>query len=205
MRDLRVGFATEDGPLQAVDGVSFDLAPGEVLAIVGESGSGKSVAVQTVVGLTRSPGAQIEGSARLGERGADRGERRRAAPGPRRADRDGLPGPDDLLQPGLPGRRPDRRGDPRPPAGGRQGRGAPAGGRAARLGRHPRPRAAGRRLPARALGRDAAAGDDRDGAGARARGADRRRADDRARRHRPGPDPCPARASSTASADWRRS
>jgi peptide/nickel transport system ATP-binding protein/oligopeptide transport system ATP-binding protein len=65
--DLRVGFATEDGPLQAVDGVSFDLAPGEVLAIVGESGSGKSVTAQTVVGLTRSPGAQIEGSARLGE------------------------------------------------------------------------------------------------------------------------------------------
>jgi peptide/nickel transport system ATP-binding protein/oligopeptide transport system ATP-binding protein len=67
VRDLRVGFATEDGVLQAVDGVSFELSPGEVLAIVGESGSGKSVAVQTVVGLTRAPGARIEGSARLGE------------------------------------------------------------------------------------------------------------------------------------------
>ncbi|MFL5901966.1 MAG: ABC transporter ATP-binding protein [Solirubrobacterales bacterium] len=67
VRDLRVGFATEDGPLQAVDGVSFDLVPGEVLAIVGESGSGKSVTAQTVVGLTRAPGARIEGSARLGE------------------------------------------------------------------------------------------------------------------------------------------
>ena len=67
VRDLRVAFATEEGPLQAVDGVSFDLAPGEVLAIVGESGSGKSVTAQTILGLTRSPNARIEGSVRLGE------------------------------------------------------------------------------------------------------------------------------------------
>jgi peptide/nickel transport system ATP-binding protein/oligopeptide transport system ATP-binding protein len=65
--DLRVGFVTEAGRLQAVDGVSFDLAPGEVLAIVGESGSGKSVAAQSIIGLTRSPNARIEGSVRLGE------------------------------------------------------------------------------------------------------------------------------------------
>jgi len=64
--DLRVGFATEGGLVQAVDGVSFELAPGEVLAIVGESGSGKSVTAQTVVGLTRSANARIEGSIRLG-------------------------------------------------------------------------------------------------------------------------------------------
>jgi peptide/nickel transport system ATP-binding protein len=67
VRDLRVGFATEGGLVQAVDGVSFDLAPGEVLAIVGESGSGKSVTAQTIVGLTRSHNARIEGSVRLGE------------------------------------------------------------------------------------------------------------------------------------------
>jgi peptide/nickel transport system ATP-binding protein len=65
--DLRVGFATEGGRVQAVDGVSFELAPGEVLAIVGESGSGKSVTAQTIIGLTRSANAQIEGSVRLGD------------------------------------------------------------------------------------------------------------------------------------------
>jgi peptide/nickel transport system ATP-binding protein len=68
VRDLRVGFATEGGRLQAVGGVSFDLAAGEVLAIVGESGSGKSVTAQTILGLTRSPNARIEGSVSLGGR-----------------------------------------------------------------------------------------------------------------------------------------
>jgi oligopeptide/dipeptide ABC transporter ATP-binding protein len=65
VRDLRVGFATEGGLLQAVDGVSFDLHPGEVLAIVGESGSGKSVTAQTLIGLTRSKNSRIEGSVKL--------------------------------------------------------------------------------------------------------------------------------------------
>jgi peptide/nickel transport system ATP-binding protein len=68
VRDLRVSFATEGGRVQAVDGVSFELAPGEVLAVVGESGSGKSVTAQTIIGLTNSPNARIEGSAKLAGR-----------------------------------------------------------------------------------------------------------------------------------------
>jgi peptide/nickel transport system ATP-binding protein/oligopeptide transport system ATP-binding protein len=63
VEDLRVSFATEEGVVQAVDGVTFELGAGEVLAIVGESGSGKSVTAMTLMGLTRSPNARFEGAA----------------------------------------------------------------------------------------------------------------------------------------------
>ena len=63
VRDLAVSFATDEGVVQAVDGVSFDLRAGEVLAVVGESGCGKSVTAMTLLGLTRSPNARFEGTA----------------------------------------------------------------------------------------------------------------------------------------------
>jgi oligopeptide/dipeptide ABC transporter ATP-binding protein len=62
VRDLHVHFATEDGVVRAVDGVSFTLERGKVLGIVGESGSGKSVTAMTILGLTRSVNTKFEGS-----------------------------------------------------------------------------------------------------------------------------------------------
>ena len=59
--DLKVQFATEDGIVKAVDGVSFELERGKVLGIVGESGSGKSVTAMTLLGLTRDKNTRFEG------------------------------------------------------------------------------------------------------------------------------------------------
>jgi peptide/nickel transport system ATP-binding protein len=61
VNDLKVDFATEDGIVKAVDGVSFKLERGKVLGIVGESGSGKSVTSMTLMGLTRGINARFEG------------------------------------------------------------------------------------------------------------------------------------------------
>jgi peptide/nickel transport system ATP-binding protein len=61
VNDLRVHFETEDGLVQALDGITYAVEPGQVLGIVGESGSGKSVSSLTVMGLTRSRNARISG------------------------------------------------------------------------------------------------------------------------------------------------
>jgi peptide/nickel transport system ATP-binding protein len=64
VEDLSVHFATEDGMVRAVDGVSFTLDRGEVVGVVGESGSGKSVTAMTIMGLTRGVNAKFDGAVR---------------------------------------------------------------------------------------------------------------------------------------------
>lgn len=55
VHDLRVEYMTPNGPVCAVDNVSFDMAPGEVLGLAGESGSGKSTVAQAIMRLLRPP------------------------------------------------------------------------------------------------------------------------------------------------------
>ena len=69
VRDLKVEFVTRRGILKAIDGISFDIAKGEVLGVVGESGAGKSLTGAAIIGLLDPPGRISGGEVRLsGER-----------------------------------------------------------------------------------------------------------------------------------------
>jgi peptide/nickel transport system ATP-binding protein len=69
VRNLVVEFPGRRGTLRALDGVSFDIAPGEILGVVGESGAGKSLTGAAIIGLLEPPGRIAAGEVRLtGER-----------------------------------------------------------------------------------------------------------------------------------------
>jgi len=61
VRGLKTVFKTRSGEVHAVNDVSFDVRPGELLGVVGESGSGKSVTMMSLIGLLPSPPADIRG------------------------------------------------------------------------------------------------------------------------------------------------
>jgi oligopeptide/dipeptide ABC transporter ATP-binding protein len=61
VRNLKTYYYTEDGVVRAVDGVNFEVYPGEVLGLVGESGCGKSVSSLSIMRLIAPPGKVVEG------------------------------------------------------------------------------------------------------------------------------------------------
>ncbi len=65
VRDLRTVFYTDKETIHAVDGISFDIYPGETVGLVGESGSGKSVTARSILGLVDEPGAIENGEIRF--------------------------------------------------------------------------------------------------------------------------------------------
>ena len=71
LRGLTVDIPTRHGVLRPVDGVSYDIAPGEVVGVVGESGAGKSMAGNAAIGLLAPPARISEGEVWLGDRRID--------------------------------------------------------------------------------------------------------------------------------------
>jgi peptide/nickel transport system ATP-binding protein len=71
VRNLKVEFVTRRGTLRAIDGISFDIAPGEVLGVVGESGAGKSLTGTAIIGLIDPPGRIAGGEILLGGKRID--------------------------------------------------------------------------------------------------------------------------------------
>src|SRR5204863_6368436 len=71
VRHLRVEFPSRHGTLLALDGISFDIAPGEILGVVGESGAGKSLTGAAIIGLLDPPGRVAGGEIRFEGRRID--------------------------------------------------------------------------------------------------------------------------------------
>src|SRR5512147_460728 len=71
VRNLRVEFPTRRGVLTALDDITFDIAPGEILGVVGESGAGKSLTGSAIIGLLDPPGRIAAGEIRFDGRRID--------------------------------------------------------------------------------------------------------------------------------------
>jgi peptide/nickel transport system ATP-binding protein len=71
VRDLKTFFFMDEGTAKAVDGVSFDVQPGQVVGIVGESGCGKSVTIKSVLRIVQEPGRIVGGEILFRRRGAN--------------------------------------------------------------------------------------------------------------------------------------
>jgi oligopeptide/dipeptide ABC transporter ATP-binding protein len=68
VKNLIVEFSSEDGPLRAVDEVSFQIRRGEIVGLVGESGAGKSLTSEAILGLIRRPPGRVTGEVWFGGR-----------------------------------------------------------------------------------------------------------------------------------------
>ena len=146
VRGLQTHFLADEGTVKAVDGVSFDIYPGQTLGIVGECGCGKSVTAHSILRIVEEPGRIVGGHILLRGHGDIPSEAQRNAgeldlvtlsPNGRtmRSIRTGVIGyvfqePMSALQSGSLDRQPDLRGDSAPPPR-QQARGARAWHRAA--------------------------------------------------------------------------
>ena len=209
VQGLVTSFPVGRGRAAAVDDVSFEVAQGEVLALVGESGCGKSVTALSLLRLVPKPGRIEAGSIRIGGRDVlalpvselRRVRGREAA----MIFQEPMTSLSPVLTVGAQVVEALQLHEPLSRAQARR--------RTVELFeqvRIPDPDARFDAYPHELSGRPQAARDDRDGAGAAAEAADRRRADDRARRHDPGADPRadarpPARARHRDPADHARS
>src|SRR5213592_1046832 len=171
VNDLKVHFATQDGTVRAVDGVSFELERGKVLGIVGESGSGKSVTAMTLMGLTRDVNSHFGGTVQY--KGRNLLELSEKEMQNYRGNEVGM-----IFQDPMTSLNPVYRVGEQIAEAIRAHENVDkrnSRGRAAEAGRHPEPGVARRRLSAPVLRRHAAARDDRHGAVGESVDPDRRR------------------------------
>ena len=199
--DLKVELDAEAGVVRALDGMRLSIERGETFALVGESGCGKSMTALALMRLLPENGRITDGQVRLGD--LDVLGLPEAAMRSVRGARIGMifQEPSTSLNPVM------RVGDQIVEAiethtrAARRG-GARQGHRMAGPGRHPRARAAHRRVPVPPVRRAEAARDDRHDAGRRARLPGGRRAHHGAGRDHPGADPRPAARRCSASSGW---